>query len=278
MFQYIRLLRPFWWTVASFCVIGIGCMVVSALISDPQFTTKTVIWLRNQLDETRLGILFYALGEVQENDIIETASLAALTSVLSTSLIYIFKIPNIRRTAIRAIVFGYYENFLKKLVSYANKSHRVYRIVIVIPRYELVSQPELYWEGIKTQISRLGFNLSTIETDAAFGRNTYIIDRHSSASLPIFVDVPTTTRTLQEILELEADMSVGRGRNERWFRLRFEQLRDEFSEALKAYYPEDALPSLRFITPMSHDDFNQAVTGIVKELEGEIGELHSEVA
>ena len=273
MWQRLRLLKPFWWVVLIASVVGLLFVVLSSLVADSTNQTRSAIWLRETLGTGWLRDVAEEFGPFASNDLVAAALIAALSGFWTTALIQIFKIPAIRRTAIQAIAFGYYENFLRKLVSFARANHTVYRIGIIMPKFELVAQPELYWEGVKAHIARLGFEMQTVETDASFGRNTHVILKRESPPMPLYIDVPTTARTLQEILELEAHMPVGRARNLGWFKRRFDQLRDEFSSAIRDYYPEDALRSLVFITPTSEEDFERKMTDLVQSLEQEIAAL-----
>ena len=96
-----------------------------------------------------------------------------------------------------------------------------------------------------------------------------MIMKKTSKNQPIFIDVPTAIRSLQDILELEADMPVGKSKNNKWFRNRFNQLRDSFGDALRSYYPEQSLKNLVILAPTSEKDFEEKISSLLSQLESE---------
>lgn len=277
MFWRLRSQPFFWYMVWFGSIFLLVLLFIVGLASDSDESTFLSRSLRGYLHGSVTEQVIREIGPLIKNDLVAGGMIAFLSSMVSISTIYIFKIPAIRETSIRVIAFGYYENFLKKVVGFASTEHALYRVCVVLPQFELVSQPDLYWKGMRQHLKRLGFEIKPVTSDQAFFRNTYLVMKKESPELPIFVDVPTTTRTLQEILELEADMPVGKAKDTRWFRYRFNELRDAFGDALRTYYPEQSLRSLVIISPTSEQDFEFCITKLVKELEEEINRLSTTV-
>lgn len=270
MWWKIRSQPYFWWLVLFGSAILLIALFVIGIASDTESKSSVSIRLREVLGDGFPSIVVREIGPLVSNDLAAGGMIAFLSSMISISIIYIFRIPAIRETSIRVIAFGYYENFLKKVVSHASREHGTYRVCVILPQFELVSQPDLYWEGMRQHLRRIGFEVRPVTADQAFFRNTYLVMKKSNPDLPIFVDVPTTTRTLQEILELEADMPVGKSKNTKWFRSRFNELRDAFGEALRSYYPEQSLRSLVILAPTSEQEFEASISALVSQLEEEI--------
>lgn len=263
----------FWYSVWFGSLFFLFILLVVGLVAGSEGNSFIARSVRENLGGGLTEQMIRELGPLISNDLVTGGMIAFLSSMVSISTIYIFKIPAIRETSIRVIAFGYYENFLKKVVSFAASEHECYRVCVILPQFELVSQPDLYWKGMRQHLKRLGFEVKPVTSDQAFFRNTYLVMKKSSPELPIFVDVPTTTRTLQEILELEADMPVGKSKNTKWFRHRFNELRDAFGDALRSYYPEQSLRSFVILAPTSEQDFEASLTTLVSELEDEIKRL-----
>ncbi|WP_138472171.1 STING domain-containing protein [Poseidonocella sp. HB161398] len=263
--------KPYFWYLVLF---GSSALLVAlfalGIVSDSESQSSISIWLRSFFSEGLPNLALREVGPLVSNDLAAGGMVAFLSSMISISIIYIFKIPAIRETSIRVIAFGYYENFLKKVLSHASEQHEAYRVCVILPQFELVSQPNLYWKGMVRHLKRMGFEIKTVTADQAFFRNTYLVMKKSHPELPLFVDVPTTTRTLQEILELEADMPVGKSKNTKWFRNRFNELREAFGDALRSYYPEQSLRSLVILCPNSESDFETSISTVVSQLEEEI--------
>jgi hypothetical protein len=121
---------------------------------------------------------------------------------------------------------------------------------------------------LKTVIVDLGFKLEESESDEIFGRRIFTIyKRDNVASLPVFIDLPSTLKVVRKIIELEAHMPAGRVSRRKWWRRRFNELRNEFKESLLDHIGDPKWGELSFIEGDTVDEFTKKLEKVINELE-----------
>ncbi|WP_131618226.1 STING domain-containing protein [Roseivivax marinus] len=256
MFSWVRSNNIFWWVSLVVSASLILLVLTAALISDPensQFSWTSL--LQEAVSDAGLSLPVNLIGRLSQNDTVYTITVGILFSVISASLLFIFKINSVRKIAIQAIAYGYFENFLIRLVQHCSRAYSAYRIIIVMPTFQLVEYPDVYLEDIKHSLRKLGVTPDIERTDEKFGRYALFVQRKNNPPLPIFIDVPTTLKTLRKILELEADMPAGRVVEHRWWRQRFLHLRREFERAIEQLLPQNSWGNVAFIRSEERDHF-----------------------
>lgn len=227
-----------WWSTLFLSGLAILFVILSSIVGDPANQDLALVTKLREISE-QSGILriMELVARFAQNDAIYTITVGILFTLASTAVIYIFKIASIRSVSIQAITYGYFENFLIRLIQHCTKTYKSYRIVIVMPSFQLVEYPDVYMNEIRTTLENLGFDWKLEKSDDSFGRNAFFVQRRDNPPLPLFIDVPTTLKTLRKILELEADMPAGKVVAHRWWRNRFDALCREFQIALSQVSP-----------------------------------------
>jgi hypothetical protein len=254
--------------LASFLTLGV--LVFSSVVADIENQSRTAAFARSFVDDSALETLIYEIGAYQQSDAVIGAAIAILTSTIMLSYIHIGKIPNIRRIAIEAIAYGYYENFLIGLAQFCSDTYTDYRIIIIVPDFQLVETPKFYINRLKKVIKDLGFEMTIQQTDQDFGRHAYLVFKKDHPPLPLYVDIPTTMRVLTRILELEAHMPVGKLVERKWWRKRFSELAHDFANVIRNYMPEDDWGNVVFIESSNKEDFIQKLKREILDLEKKI--------
>lgn len=258
-----------WKIVWIASVLGILVALVGSLAYDPSANMVSDA-IRNILGDGRAYRFLVEIGSLAQNDGLFGILIGGLFSIVSIASIYIFKIPNIRNTSVQALAWGYYENYLSNVVAKIASDSPNFRIIVVLPSYELVERPEFYWARLKVVISRLGFGLENLRTDDVFGRDVFTIQKSEAPPLPLYVDLPSTMKVMRRILELEAHTPAGRIARQRWWRSRFRELRDEFKESLIDFFGDEGWGNLVFIEGDNTEKFAAELRAIIAELEDDI--------
>ncbi|KIN71284.1 STING domain-containing protein [Sulfitobacter guttiformis] len=269
MFDFLSTRQWAWkllWLVSFLAILTV--LFSSIMVEKDAFPLSS--YLSRTLENTAIGPLLASIGGLAQNDGIFGIVIGGLFSVLSISSIYILKIPNIRNTAVQALAWGYYENYLSNVVQKIAADTPNFRIVIVLPSYELVERPQFYWARLKVVISRLGFGLDNVRTDDVFGRDVFTIQKQEAPPLPLFVDLPSTMKVIRRILELEAHMPAGRVARQKWWRSRFKELRAEFRASLIDFFGDEDWGNLVFIEGDNTEQFAKDLRKVIAELEADI--------
>lgn len=268
MFSWLRSRNVFWWVIIAFCFTCICFVVISAVLTNAQSVQfEWLLKLRSQLETIGWMPVFQAVGELMQDDALYAISVGLLFSLLSTGLIFVFKISSIRKVAIQAIAYGYFENFLIRLVKHCTANYPHYRIVLVRPTFQLVEYPDVYMEDIKARLRALGFETVKEMTDENFVRNALFVQRKDNPPIPLFIDIPTTLKTLRKILELEADMPAGKIVEHRWWRTRFAQLCREFEKSIGQVLPTNSWGNIVFIDSQNTAKFEAQLMAEIEKLE-----------
>ena len=261
----------FWWFVIAVGSISITLVVISAFLTgDASGSFSWVATTKSHLEHMDLLRYVNIIGYLMQDDTIYAITVGATLTAISTATIYISKINNIRNVAIKAIAYGYFENFLIRLVQHCAKTHSTYRIVIIRPTYHFVEYPNIYMDEIRSRLRKLGFETTTESTDSSFDRHSIIVQRPGNPPVPLFVDVPTTLKTLRTILELEADMPAGKVMEYKWWRLRFQQLCDEFESVLKQKFPANSWRNMVFLESENLEELEKNLIHQIETLEAEM--------
>ncbi|QUJ76824.1 hypothetical protein KDD17_01815 [Sulfitobacter albidus] len=226
--------------------------------------------LRRATGEGWFGTVLLSIGQLAQNDGIFGIVVGGLFSIASIAAIYIFKIPNIRNTSVQALAWGYYENYLSGVVQKIAADNPNFRIVIVLPSYELVERPTIYWARLKVVINRMGFSLENVRTDEVFGKDVFTIQKKDDPALPLYVDLPSTMKVIRRILELEAHMPAGRVARQKWWRGRFKELRGEFKASLVDFFGDEKWGNLVFIDGDNTEQFAKDLQATITALEDDI--------
>ena len=88
--------------------------------------------------------------------------------------------------------------------------------------------------------------------------------------MPLFVDVPTTTRALSKVLELEADTPIGTLRDVKWARKRFGLLVGYFVKAMENYITPQSFGNVKFVISKDASEFTTKIAAEIEELEAEL--------
>lgn len=256
----------FWGIILVTCTTLIIFTLASSIIVDESW--QKLDGVRKWLTGHWLENWVYAFGMSAQNDGLYGIFIGSLFSFMSLSFIYLFKIPHIRETTIQAIASGYYENFLSKVIESAHREYSNFRTIIVLPSYELVENPDIYWSRLKSIIEGMGFKLEESRSDEIFGRRIFTIyKRGSDSSLPVFIDLPSTLKVIRKIIELEAHMPAGRVSRRKWWRRRFQQLRNEFKSSVIDHVGDPKWGRLLFVEGDTVDDFSEKLKKIINEFD-----------
>ncbi|MEJ8566351.1 STING domain-containing protein [Elongatibacter sediminis] len=271
MFRRVQASLGFWAVVLVLAAAFFVLVLLSALYVDSGNESAIAAALRNLVDGSILEPLLREFGAFASNDTVAGVFMSLAAAAVSVSLIYLFKMPDMRRIAIESLAYGYYQNFIRHLITHCIEQHAHFRILIIIPSYELVEQPEIYWKTFQSFLKREGFSLADARTDGSFARHSFLVQRKNLPEpLPLYVDVPTTMRSLTKVLELEANTPVGQLPDAGWARQRFDRLAGYFMDAIQSYMPQESFGNLRFVRSDSVQDFSRRVSGEVDKLEQEL--------
>lgn len=265
MLRRLKSKRVFWWIVLIGSITGLILIFISSVVADLENQTSSANYLRGLIDKTFIARVVYEVGTYSTNDAVSAVSIGFLSSLIPLSFIYLFKIPEIRRIAIQAIVNGYYENFLKSVIEkvHAQGGDIENRVIIILPSYELVENKNIYWGHFRRITERLGFSFVQETTDRDFGRNIFSIQKLDSSPLPVFIDMPTTLTTLKTIIELEEDSPVGVIAERSSVKRRFFSLRSQFQQELAKYVREGDWGNITFVEGETLEKFEKEITGII---------------
>lgn len=266
----LRLLRSRLWFWYLALVVSLAVLVLMALgsfVETPEIGSEISPLIQQNAGES-IHTLLLVFGRIAENDVFGALLISGCSVVITLAFIHITKIPDIRRTAIRALATGYYENFLIGVVDALSRRKEKFLIIIVLPNFTLIERPNVYWKGFKDVIGELGFELQQEEVDTDFGRSILTVHKAGNPSLPIRVDMPTTMKMLKIILELESDMPVGRGVEYQWWKDRFIELRDEFQRTIEQYLPEDDWGNIVFVKGDTKKEFEAQLRQIMQDFAG----------
>jgi len=270
MFNFIRGRNTFWWAVLIASIFLIFLVVFSSLISDPANTYSWIETTRVSISRYWFASIIDAIGIFIQNDAIYGITVGILFSLVSLSFIYIFKINDIRKTTIHALAYGYFENFLVKLITNCSHKYLHYRVIIILPTFQLVEHPDIYMGDIKRILSMKGFETNVETSDTSFGRQAFFVQRKNDPPLPLYIDAPTTLKTLRKILELEADMPVGKVVEHKWWQRRFLELRSEFQAVIEQLLPSGSWGNIVFIESEDKEKFTRRIEEEVLKLEAEM--------
>ncbi len=263
----LRLLRSrlwFWHLVLIVSLVVLVLMGLGSFAEAPELGPAVSSRVLAVAGQTALDLLL-VFGRIAENDVFGGLLISGCSVLITLAFIHITKIPDIRRTAIRALATGYYENFLIGVVDALSRRKEKFLIIIVLPNFTLIERPNVYWKGFKDVIGELGFELQQEEVDTDFGRSILTVHKAGNPSLPIRVDMPTTMKMLKIILELESDMPVGRGVEYQWWKDRFIELRDEFQRTIEQYLPEDDWGNIVFVKGDTKKEFEAHLRQIMQD-------------
>ena len=188
------------------------------------------------------------------------------------SLIYIYKIPSIRRISIQILVAGYYENFLHGVIQkvYSQVGSTENSVIIILPGFALVENKSIYWKSFQSFAEKHGFTFVQETTDSDFGRNVFTIQKSDKSPIPIFIDMPTTLTNLKKIIELEEHSPVGTISSRKRIKERFYFLRDAFEEELRTYVNEHDWGNVRIVDGRSLREFEQEISEILESISEQI--------
>jgi hypothetical protein len=172
LFEFLSSRQWAWKLLWIASILLLVVIILSSVIADGQAYPLSQ-FLNEKLGAGPLAPALQSIGGLAQNDAIFGIVVGGLFSILSIASIYILKIPNIRSTSVQALAWGYYENYLSNVVQEIAAESPNFRIVIVLPSYELVERPKFYWARLKVVISRLGFGLENVRTDDVFGRDFF---------------------------------------------------------------------------------------------------------
>ena len=134
----------------------------------------------------------------------------------------------------------------------------------------IIEDNEMNLALVKEILSMKGFETNVKSSDVSFGRQAFFVQRKNNPPLPLYIDAPTTLKTLRKILELEADMPVGKVIEHKWWQRRFIELRSEFRAAIEQLIPSDSWDTIVFIESENKEDFSRKIEEEVLKLEAEI--------
>lgn len=267
---WLRANAGVWWAVLLVSGFALIVVVLATLVADAANQTDSMTALRGFLAGTALGYVIGEVGVWANNDTVAGILMAVFSSAISLSVVYIFKVPNIRRTAVQVIGYGYYENFLLRLVKHCADEGQPYRIIVALPSFQLVEDPDVYFKDIEIMIQGMGFNLQVVESDNKFRRQAFYVQKLEGKALPLYIDVPTTLKTLRKILELEADMPVGKVVGFEWWEARFLQLRKDFQKVIEERMKQGSWGNLVFIDAADKAEFKRRIEEEISNMEQEM--------
>lgn len=263
----------FWWGVLLFAVVGLLIIGASSFIADPANNSSLASYLRQSLDGSSLLLVINEVGVYATNDAISGVSIGLLSSLIPLSYIYLFRIPEMRKMAIRILTAGYYENFLSSVIDTIHeKGERLEStVLIILPSFDLVDNKVRYWNHFKRALAKYDFKLQTQVSDKDFGRQIMYIYRADGSLVPIFLDMPTTLTNLKRIIEFEDDSPVGTASEREWKKKRFFELRDQFKSELSTYVKERDWGNIRYIEGADLKDFENELDTVMAALKPAAG-------
>lgn len=258
----------FWWSVLTFSVCGLLTIGVSSFIADLSNHTVLANYLRGALNGTRTLAFINEIGIYATNDAISGVSIGLLSSLIPLSYIYIFRIPEMRKMAIRILTAGYYENFLSGVIDtiHAKGASLESTVLVILPSYDLVDNKIRYWNHFKRSLAKYNFQLETEVSDKEFGRQVMYVYRTDGYRVPIFLDMPTTLTNLKRIIEFEDNSPAGTTSERKWKKQRFRELRTQFRDELSTYVIERDWGNIRFIEGSDLSDFEKELDSVMAEL------------
>ncbi len=246
-------------------------VLLASLYVDTQNQSDTALAIRNWVSGSYFSPLFKEFGSFAANDTIVGVFLSFAAAMISGAIIYVFKIPGMRRIAIVTLAFGYCQNFLSRLIRYCYQTQSHFRILLIMPSYGLIENPDDYWDIFKAFLKNKGFVLEETRADERFARHSFLVSRKNSPMpIPLYVDIPTTLRSLSKIIELEANTPVGQLQNLKWARHRFKKLVADFVIAIREQVPDESFGNVRFIICETPGDFADKISAEVDALEAEL--------
>jgi len=271
MLQRIKYSQGFWTIILILSAAFFVFVLFSTLYVDIENQSAIARGIRSWISESFLDPLFREFGSFARNGTVVGIFLSLAAAGISGALIYVFKIPGMRRIAIETLAFGYYQNFLRRLIKYCYKTHTNFRILLIMPSYSLIENRDDYWEIFRAFLEKKGFVVEAKQADEQFARHSFLVSRKGSpAAIPLYIDVPTTLGSLSKILELEANTPVGDLQNLEWARLRFKKLVASFVEAVEQQIPHESSANIRSIVCETPDDFACGISAEVEALEAEL--------
>ena len=269
----IRFYTIFWWAVLVLCVLGLVFMAISGLVVDQGNTSFAALFLRNIVTGSGLSSLVQEVGGLVSNGVVSGVLFGLMSAAITLSLIYIYKIPSIRKIAIQILAAGYYENFLHRVIQkvYSQSGSTENSVIIILPGFALVENKSIYWNAFQSFAEKHGFRFVQETTDSDFGRNVFTIQKNDKSPIPIFIDMPTTLTNLKKIIELEEHSPVGTTSSRNRIKERFYFLRDAFEEELRTYVKEHDWGNVRIVEGRSLRGFEQEIGEIMEEIANRSG-------
>ena len=150
----IRFSTIFWWVVLILSVSALVLMAVSGLIVDAANTSSIAAFLRSMVSESGLSPVVQEIGGLVSNGVVSGGLFGLMSAAITLSLIYIYKIPSIRRISIQILAAGYYENFLHRVIQkvYSQAGCTKNSVIIILPGFALVENKSIYWNKALVQI------------------------------------------------------------------------------------------------------------------------------
>jgi len=269
----IRLYTIFWWIVLTLSVTSLVLMAASGLVVDQDNNSSVAVFLRNIVAGSTLSSVVQEMGGLVSNGVVSGVLFGVISAAITLSLIYIFKIPSIRKISIQILAAGYYENFLHSVIQkvYSQAGSTENSVIIILPGFALVENKVIYWNSFQSFAERNGFKFVQETTDADFGRNVFTIQRNDKTPIPIFIDMPTTLTNLKKIIELEEHSPVGKISSRNRVKERFYFLRDAFEDELRTYVKEHDWGNVRIVDGRSLRKFEQEIGEIMEEIANRSG-------
>lgn len=264
----IRFYTIFWWMVLTLSVLALVLMAVSGLVVDQANASSAATFLRSMISGSDLSPLVQEIGGLVSNGVVSGVLFGIMSVAITLSLIYIYKIPSIRRISIQILAAGYYENFLHRVIQkvYSQAGSTKNSVIIILPGFALVENKSIYWNSFQSFAEKQGFRFVQETTDADFGRNVFTIQKNDKSPIPIFIDMPTTLTNLKKIIELEEHSPVGTTSSRKRIKERFYFLRDAFEEELRTYVREHDWGNVRIVEGRSLRGFEQEIRDIMEEI------------
>lgn len=270
----VRFYTIFWWLVLTLSVLALVLMAVSGLVVDQTNTSSVAEFLRSMVSGSGLSLVVQEIGGLVSNGVVSGVLFGLMSAAITLSLIYIYKIPSIRRIAIQILAAGYYENFLHRVIQkvYSQTGSTKNSVIIILPGFALVENKSIYWNSFQSFAEKHGFRFVQETTDADFGRNVFTIQKNDKSPIPIFIDMPTTLTNLKKIIELEEHSPVGTTSSRKRIKERFYFLRDAFEEELRTYVREHDWGNVRIVEGRSLRGFEQEIGEIMEEIANRPGD------
>lgn len=264
----IRFYSIFWWGVLSLSILLMLLIAVAGISFDESNQSMVSAFFRDRVDGAGLSWLFRELGSLVSNGVVSAVLFGFLSAAVTTSLIYIYKVPAIRRISIQILAAGYYENFLHRVIQkvYSQAGSSKNSVIIILPGFALVENKSIYWKSFQSFAEKHGFRFVQETTDSDFGRNVFTIQRNDKAPIPIFIDMPTTLTNLKKIIELEEHSPVGSTTSRNRIKERFYFLRDAFEDELRTYVREHDWGNVRIVEGRSLRGFEKEISEIMEEI------------